>query len=189
MPASGVLPVLLHSSPFMSNVNIAESFEARLIRDLGLKTELAKAIVPVVLTNLDILDRKQQDYGSQNLLKFGPFGVVVRMNDKLERIINLMKKAQMADARADMDGCEAFNEPLADSFLDLANYALIAYVMQMGKWPAPAPVAPKVPRLPAGHCPNPVCDKEGHKWLWMNERKVYVCERCNDTKVGSFNQP
>lgn len=90
-----------------------------------LKTDLARAVLPVLLANLCMLDRKQQDYGSLNLTKFGTFGVVVRMNDKLERVVNLIKKA---DAVAN-------NEPLADSFLDLANYALIAYVMQTAKWP------------------------------------------------------
>lgn len=87
-------------------------------------TGLAKAALPVVLENLLILDRKQQDYGSGNLLKFGVQGVVVRANDKLERIINLSKRTS-----------DAQNEPLADSFLDLANYALIGYLMHTGKWP------------------------------------------------------
>lgn len=91
-----------------------------------LQTDLAKTALPVLLQNLCVLDRKQQDYGSSNLTKFGVDGVVVRANDKLERIINLRKKG---DAVAN-------NEPLADSFLDLANYALIGYLMQTGKWPA-----------------------------------------------------
>ncbi len=88
-------------------------------------TDLARAALPVVLENLRVLDRKQQDYGSSNLTKFGVDGVVVRANDKLERIINLRKKGDKV----------ANNEPLADSFLDLANYALIGYLMQTAKWP------------------------------------------------------
>ena len=112
---------------------------ARLESDLGLKTELAQVLLPVVLDNLKLLDRKQQDYGSTNLLKFGVDGVVVRLNDKLERIINLRKKAERL-ARgyggSVKSGETAFqNEPMSDSFLDASNYALIAYVMSVNAWP------------------------------------------------------
>jgi hypothetical protein len=104
-----------------------------LIRDLGLDTELARAVVPVILQNLLVLDRKQKDYGSLNLTKFGTFGVVVRMNDKMERIINLSKKREVI--RNAHLGDSALNEPMADSFLDQANYSLIGYVMERGLWP------------------------------------------------------
>lgn len=125
------------NQPTYSSVNSEE-----LARRLGVSTSLATAIIPVMLENLRVLDRKQQDYGSANLLKFGTFGVIVRMNDKLERIINLSKKAQAVKAEV-MNGdttvnqSRALNESLDDSFLDLANYALIAYVMSTGKWPTP----------------------------------------------------
>ncbi len=103
----------------------------RLAAELGLKTELAAAILPVVIENLQLLDRKQQDYGPANLIKFGAFGVVVRANDKMERIINLMKQ------RHEQGALDVKNEAVQDSMLDLANYALIAYVLETGKWGAP----------------------------------------------------
>lgn len=104
------------------------------LRDkLGLETSLARAVVPILLQNLTTLERKQKDYGQHNLTKFGTFGVVVRMNDKMERITNLLKKKK--EAAASVELTIAHNEPLTDSFLDLANYALIAYVMQQNLWP------------------------------------------------------
>lgn len=104
-----------------------------MIEDLNLTTDLAQAVVPILIQNLATLERKQLDYGPHNLIKFGVNGVVVRMSDKLERIINLRKRNQVEKAQ----GIEmpTFNEPLSDSFLDLANYAMMAYVMDRGLWP------------------------------------------------------
>lgn len=107
---------------------------------VDLKTDLAKAALPVVLANLATLDRKQQDYGSANLTKFGVDGVVVRMSDKLERVINLGAKRSRGLAAGHL--VESLNEPLADSFLDLANYAIIAYLMHTKQWPA-SPLSPE----------------------------------------------
>lgn len=95
-------------------------------KELGLKTELAQLILPVMLSNLQKLDGKQQDYGAENLHKFGTFGVVVRMNDKMERIVNLSKKSGASTSPV--------NESMQDSFLDLSNYGLIAYVIDNGSF-------------------------------------------------------
>jgi hypothetical protein len=46
------------------------------------------------------------------------------MHDKLSRINNLIDS-----------GVEPENESLADSFLDLANYSIIAMMVIEGKWP------------------------------------------------------
>lgn len=102
--------------------------------ELGLTTELARAVVPVLIQNLQTLERKQKDYGPHNLTKFGVRGVIVRMNDKMERIINLSTRRETELMK---NGCElpTFNEPMSDSFLDIQNYGLIAYVMDRGIWP------------------------------------------------------
>ena len=107
---------------------------------LGLKTSLVHVVAPVLIQNLITLEMKQRDYGPHNLTKFGTFGVVVRMNDKMERITNLSKKSGLLGLAYGMAGDKSLdatvnNEPIADSFLDLANYALIAYVMQKNLWP------------------------------------------------------
>ena len=75
-----------------------------------------------------VLVKKQQDYGPHNI-SAAPGGAVngllVRMNDKMERLKNLYYSDR-----------EVQNESLEDSFLDLANYAVICLMVQRGKWPA-----------------------------------------------------
>ncbi len=67
---------------------------------------------------------KHADYGPGNIADFGEAGVIVRMNDKMNRIKNLIGK----------DG-DAQNESLADSLLDMANYAIIGILVLENKWP------------------------------------------------------
>ncbi len=59
--------------------------------------------------------RKLNDYGRiQEYCKFGPLGVVVRMSDKMARIVNLIQKTSQPN-----------NESLRDSAIDLINYSAI----------------------------------------------------------------
>lgn len=91
---------------------------------LGLKTEAGVRALNVALENIQLLDRKQLDYGSRNISDFGQIGVLVRCNDKVQRLTNLSKK-----------GGKAANESVEDSWLDLANYAIIGYLVATGNWP------------------------------------------------------
>lgn len=61
----------------------------RLYSDLGIVTSAGKEALLVALENVQLLDKKQRDYGPHNISAFGLFGVVVRMNDKNERFKNL----------------------------------------------------------------------------------------------------
>ena len=74
-----------------------------------------------------LLLQKHHDYGPKNisLSPGGPLnGIRERMWDKFARINNLI------DTKA-----EAKNEPLADSFKDMANYSIIALLVERGVWP------------------------------------------------------
>lgn len=74
----------------------------------------------------DLLISKHRDYGPKNISQSpgGPLnGLRVRMHDKTARINNLVDK-----------GLTAENEPLEDSFKDLANYGVIALLVLRGKW-------------------------------------------------------
>lgn len=77
---------------------------------------------------LAILVKKQIDYGPYNIWHApggATNGLMVRMSDKLERLKNLIySKSTIAPK----------NEPLEDSFVDLANYAVIALMVQRGVW-------------------------------------------------------
>lgn len=81
--------------------------------------------VEAIATELvDLLCRKQQDYGPGNIAAFGERGVIVRMNDKMERLKRLVWESK-APA----------NEAVEDSYKDLANYSLIALMVRRGVWP------------------------------------------------------
>jgi hypothetical protein len=76
----------------------------------------------------DVLVSKQADYGPKNiaLSPGGPLnGLRVRMHDKLSRINHLIE-----------NGATPENESLKDSFLDMANYSIIAMMVLDDKWPS-----------------------------------------------------
>jgi hypothetical protein len=74
----------------------------------------------------ELLIKKQKDYGPKNisLAPGGPLnGLRVRMFDKLSRINNLLES-----------GATPENESIRDSFIDLANYAVIAMMVLDNNW-------------------------------------------------------
>jgi len=76
----------------------------------------------------DLLIGRHRDYGPGNIANAYPdplTALVVRMGDKLERIKHILKS----------EGEAVYGERLRDSWLDLANYALIGVMCQDGKWP------------------------------------------------------
>jgi len=84
--------------------------------------------VHAVFTELeDLLLQKHHDYGPKNI-SHSPGGALnglrVRMWDKFARINHLIDNQS-----------EAKNEPLADSFKDMANYGIIALLVERGVWP------------------------------------------------------
>lgn len=98
---------------------------APLAAQLGLVTDASKEFLRFQLANTLLFDRKQRDYGSKNISAFGFFGVVVRMNDKFERVKNLFIKKRKA----------AVNESVQDSLRDAAVYGVIALMLDMERWP------------------------------------------------------
>jgi len=74
----------------------------------------------------ELLVKKHNDYGPKNISESpgGPLnGLRVRMHDKLARINHLYDS-----------GVTPENESLRDSFIDLANYAIIALMVLDGDW-------------------------------------------------------
>lgn len=89
--------------------------------------DFERDVLRVVEQNAAVLFRKHRDYGPKNI-SLSPGGALnglrVRMHDKLARINHLIDS-----------GVEPENEALIDSFLDLANYAVIAQLVIRGEWP------------------------------------------------------
>lgn len=74
-----------------------------------------------------LLLSKHRDYGPTNIshAPAGPInGLRVRMHDKLARINHLTDS-----------GKDPEHEALRDSFIDLANYAIIGLLVIDGEWP------------------------------------------------------
>jgi hypothetical protein len=75
-----------------------------------------------------VLLQKHKDYGPLNIA-LAPGGAIngirVRMWDKIARINHLLET-----------GADPQNESLKDSFLDLANYAIIAMMVLDDEWPS-----------------------------------------------------
>ena len=78
--------------------------------------------------------RKQLDYGPTNIsvgtslsneeeVKLSLTGLWFRMNDKIQRLKNLL-----------MNNIKVNNEPLEDSYLDVSNYGIMATIVKRGKW-------------------------------------------------------
>ena len=85
------------------------------------------AVWRVAEENIAMLLSKHRDYGPKNIAQ-APGGALnglrVRMHDKLARINHLIDS-----------GVDPENESLYDSFLDLANYAVIAQLVLNEEWP------------------------------------------------------
>lgn len=70
--------------------------------------------------------KKNHDYGDYNITKFGLEGVVVRLSDKVERLIQIVWENK---GEVDVD-----DERIEDTLMDLMNYATIGYLVHKGKW-------------------------------------------------------
>ena len=68
---------------------------------------------------IEILLKKDHDYGSGNLYKTGIVGILVRMMDKTTRLDNLQGKPALVA-----------NEPITDTFHDTIGYALRGLILQ-----------------------------------------------------------
>lgn len=66
---------------------------------------------------------KQKDYGPGNIAAFGEMGVLIRLNDKVERLKNLLKT-----------GATPANESLEDTWIDILNYGMIGLAVHRKWW-------------------------------------------------------
>ena len=97
--------------------------------------ETAKEFQKLQFEQYALFCKKQMDYGPSNISmgtslttdsekRLSLVGLIVRINDKVQRLLNLMVK----------NNREAQNEPSIDAFKDLACYGIIAQIVQNGKW-------------------------------------------------------
>lgn len=96
--------------------------------------ETVSSFAGVQEENFKVFIEKQHDYGARNISLGGDMsddddkqlaliGVTIRLNDKIQRLLNLVK-----------DNRNPENESIRDAFLDISNYGAIAQVVMDGKW-------------------------------------------------------
>lgn len=69
-----------------------------------------------------VLVKKQKDYGHENIRKFGRIGLVVRMQDKVARLENLVAKGVSDE--------DAENESIFDNVVDVMGYSAIGIMWE-----------------------------------------------------------
>ena len=84
-----------------------------------------KQVLDEILKEIrELLIRKNEKYGNNNISIFGERGVVVRSSDKAQRLIQLVW----------IGVAEPEDETIEDTWLDLAGYAVIGLMVRRGKW-------------------------------------------------------
>ena len=71
-----------------------------------------------------VFKRKQKDYGPNNIGLFQDTGIMTRMTDKFMRLHTLYNSGE-----------EPKNESIEDTWIDIADYAIIALMCRRGHWP------------------------------------------------------
>ena len=94
-----------------------------------------KAFKALQETDYKTFCKKQMDYGPGNIAMGTPLAteedklfslgaINVRVNDKVQRLLNLINKHRRAPQ----------NESIEDAYMDLSVYGVIARLVQLGKW-------------------------------------------------------
>ena len=97
--------------------------------------EMVKSFQEIQFEQYELFCRKQYNYGKGNIMLGGDIdnpddrkmalsGVVIRMNDKLNRLMNLILKNKK----------DVVDESVEDTFIDMANYSIISLVVSRGNW-------------------------------------------------------
>lgn len=66
----------------------------------------------------NLVCQKQADYGTTNITMFGLEGIMIRLSDKINRLINLIQNDKHPE-----------NESLQDTLTDIAGYAIIGLML------------------------------------------------------------
>ena len=97
--------------------------------------EMINEFADITHDMLNLFCMKQQDYGPKNIgmgsevvdtskkVKRSLLALSVRINDKVQRLLNLT-----------MNNQEPNNESLEDTFIDIANYAVMSIIVQRKLW-------------------------------------------------------
>ena len=97
--------------------------------------EMMKAFKSILENDYKVFCKKQMDYGPGNIAlgttlatederKMSLTGLIIRMNDKVQRLLNLVVKTNRKPQ----------NESVEDAFQDLSVYGVISRIVSENKW-------------------------------------------------------
>lgn len=72
-----------------------------------------------------ILEKKNNDYGDDNIGVLGERGLFVRIWDKVQRLKQLVWNSKELKVK---------DESIEDTLMDLANYSIIQVILRRGQW-------------------------------------------------------
>lgn len=97
--------------------------------------DLDESLYQLLQEVFSLFVKKQRDYGPGNINAFGEFGILVRTNDKIERLKNLYSKNSFTQNPGEKVNIPTSNESVDDTWMDIATYAMIALLVRRGQWP------------------------------------------------------
>jgi len=100
---------------------------------LGTKEPMTLEVLKVMMECAVLFDKKQHDYGSRNIAGWNNknqniFGVLVRLNDKIQRLANLLEKERNGQSP------QVESEKLSDTAQDICNYGAILELLVTNRW-------------------------------------------------------
>lgn len=97
-----------------------------LCEKLSLKEPITKKYLANAIESATLFDKKQHDYGPDNIAQFGELGVLIRLNDKIQRLKTLMLSGEDPSV---------VNEAVEDTWMDIHVYGMIGLMCHIGQWP------------------------------------------------------
>lgn len=85
--------------------------------------EQTRKAIELLAEYAQLFAAKQEAYGRGNIDGFGELGALVRLNDKVERLKNLIYRGKANDLEA-----------IEDTWLDVVGYGLIGLMIHRGRW-------------------------------------------------------
>lgn len=129
------------TSPGETRVSVTLSLPAHFTQETVDQTIKAATVAAEYLA---LFSRKQEAYGVGNIDGFGELGVLVRLNDKIERLKNLLYHKRSSDL-----------ESVADTWDDVIGYGIIGGMVHRGLWRGPLPVPVKMEEPSIKTVPEP----------------------------------
>lgn len=94
-------------------------------------TEFGQAVDKKYTECQELFWERNTKYGPKNISRNGTHGVIVRLQDKMERLQNFHSSCLFHHCLAEY---HSEDESIEDTLRDIANYAIIGLLLHSGEW-------------------------------------------------------